>query len=149
MTDRGTYELTVPALLENIPVILKFTKGILNELGFNKHDSFDVQTAMDEACINIVNHGYDESGEICIKLHNRVADIVISIESHGKPFDPETAAKPDLTSSVSERKIGGLGVYLIHQLMDEVSYNSIDNVNTLTMIKNKMSDIKNYKRGNI
>ncbi|MBF0518728.1 MAG: ATP-binding protein [Nitrospirae bacterium] len=139
MPDSDNYELTISAVVENIPVILKFTKGILNELGFNKHDSFDVQTAVDEACINIINHGYEkeESGDICIKVNNSADAFVISIQSYGKPFDPETAAKPDLTSQVSERRIGGLGVYLIHQLMDKVSYHYSDNVSTLTMIKHR------------
>ncbi|MEO5357540.1 MAG: ATP-binding protein [Nitrospirae bacterium YQR-1] len=136
------HNLTVSAVAESIPAILKFTKNILITMGFDKHGIFDVQTAVDEACINIINHGYEkgQNGTIDIKVKKTEAGFVIVIQSRGKPFSPESVVQPDLTSSVSERRVGGLGVYFINQLMDKVSYECEDGLNTLTMRKYRNSD---------
>jgi serine/threonine-protein kinase RsbW len=65
-------------------------------------------------------------------------ELIITMRDHGLPFDPASVKPPNLTADLSERQIGGLGVYLMRKLMDEVRYESLrDDGNLLTLVKRK------------
>jgi anti-sigma regulatory factor (Ser/Thr protein kinase) len=61
--------------------------------------------------------------------------MVITLRDRGKPFDPASVPAPDMHLPLHERRIGGLGLHLIYQLMDDVRFEFRDGVNTLTMVK--------------
>jgi serine/threonine-protein kinase RsbW len=83
----------------------------------------EVQTAVDEACTNIIKYAYsNQGGSIGVSCQLQGNDFTVTITDRGKPFDPGTVPPPDLKSDLDSRRIGGLGIYLMKELMDDVSY---------------------------
>jgi serine/threonine-protein kinase RsbW len=98
---------------------------------------YAIQVAVDEACSNIIEHAYGGQGHGNIKCTCRILGdrLVIELQDDGCPFDPAKVPKPDLEAKLSDRAAGGLGVYFIKQLMDDVQFKSTaqeGNVLTLT-----------------
>ena len=96
--------------------------------------------AADEASTNIIEHAYDgvSDGKLEIDCEIISGELKIIMRDWGKPFDPTSVPEPNLNADLSERKIGGLGMYLMRKLMDEVSYESSPETgNTLMMVKRK------------
>jgi serine/threonine-protein kinase RsbW len=99
---------------------------------------YSIQLAADEASSNIIEHAYAGVGDGKIEIDCSISETELKIvmRDHGKSFDPSSVPEPNIKADLSERKIGGLGMYLMRKLMDEVSYESSANVgNVLTMIK--------------
>lgn len=98
----------------------------------------NLNLSLDELITNIVSYGYRDTDEheIRITLTDPDGSLVVVLEDDGMEFDPFTAAPdPDLESDVEERPIGGLGVYLVKTLMDEVAYERTDGRNRITLIQ--------------
>ena len=97
----------------------------------------EVQAAVDEACTNIIKYAYGEArGIITITCSTRDNNFMVSIKDKGKPFNPSSVPLPDLKADVNHRKIGGLGIYLMRNLMDDVTYDfDPKSGNTLVMKK--------------
>jgi len=129
--------IEVESKLENIPVIINFITDTLDGLAVDPAIIFKVQLAVDEACTNVIKHAY--SGQIgIITLTCELLDdnLVITIKDKGKPFDPRSVPPPDLEADLEQRKIGGLGIYFMQKMMDNVSYEfSPEEGNKLTMRK--------------
>lgn len=101
---------------------------------------FQIKLVVEEIGTNIVKYGYDEDGDsdIRITLTSEADTLTMEIIDDGKPYDPFTEAPPpDLDSSVPERPIGGLGVYLVQKLMDGAHYRREDGRNIVTLIKHR------------
>lgn len=137
--------LILDANLSNISTIHNF----VDEVGREHH--LDVQTlhalhiVMGEACTNVIVHAYKSQGGP-LQIHVEVQDncIWILIRDWGLAFDPSQVPVPDVTATLENRPLGGLGVYLIRQMMDDVIYDfDAELGNTLTMIKRtgKASDL--------
>jgi anti-sigma regulatory factor (Ser/Thr protein kinase) len=96
-----------------------------------------LNVALDEAVSNAINHGYDTGvrGEIAVRLRRAADRVEVEVEDDGRPFDPLQAPPPDLTVPLERRPVGGLGIHLIKNLMDEVSYARRDGRNVLKMAK--------------
>ncbi len=117
------FELEVESEMENLPVINDFVSGALAELGVDPANTYKVQLAIDEACTNVIKHAYSgEAGPLALVIELVGTDLIITIGDIGKPFDPGTVPPPDLDADVEQRRIGGLGIYFMKTLMDEVSY---------------------------
>lgn len=129
------------AKFEYLDEIREFVGRVARAGGFSEREIYNIQLASDEAASNIIEHAYagvsDGYIEISCEVKNGVMTIILV--DHGIPFDPSEVPAPDLTADLSERKIGGLGIYLMRKLMDEVHYKAepAKNRNTLTMIKRK------------
>jgi len=117
-------------------VIADFISRSMSQLGIEA-GVFEVQTAVDEACTNIIEYAYSaEGGIITITCEMQDDDFVVTIRDKGKPFDPSSVPPPDLEADLDKRKIGGLGIYLMRKLMDDVSYSfDAEKGNTLLMRK--------------
>jgi anti-sigma regulatory factor (Ser/Thr protein kinase) len=130
-----------PAKFEYLDEIRDFVGEIARKGGFGNKDVYNIQLATDEAASNIIEHAYEgvSNGVLELICGFKDAAIVIVLVDHGEPFDPSEVPMPDLKADLSERKIGGLGIFLMRKLMDEVRYDSqpSKNSNTLTMIKRK------------
>ncbi len=96
-----------------------------------------VNVVVDEAVSNAINHGYDAGahGEIVVRVCRGADGVLVEIEDDGRPFDPLQAPPPDLTLPLEQRPIGGLGIHLIRNLMDEVTYARVGGRNVLKMVK--------------
>ncbi|MFO7727311.1 MAG: ATP-binding protein [Desulfonatronovibrio sp.] len=93
-----------------------------------------IELILEEVLLNIINYAYTESQAGTIRAGCALFDrnrFVIRIIDQGKPFDPSSSPDPDTTLSIEERGIGGLGIYLVHQLSDKVSYQRVDGQNIL------------------
>jgi serine/threonine-protein kinase RsbW len=129
------YETSVDCEIKSIPVILDFVGEVLDILGFDKRFSFDVKVAVDEACTNIISYSCEGADKIDISIAKDIRDFVVAIKNYGKPFDPDTAAAPDIESPLEQRRVGGLGIFFMKQLMDKIDYEHKDGLNVLTMVK--------------
>ena len=92
--------------------------------------------AVDEACTNVVRHGYrGRAGFIEVVVTGNLREFTIEIRDQGESFDLRNVKSPNLKMYVETRKRGGLGVFLMNQLMDEVRYRGATDGNILTMSK--------------
>lgn len=133
----GNREITVPAKADEIPVILDFIEETMRSSGFDMKKIMEVQLAAEEACTNIALYAYGErEGDIHIVAH--IGDTFrLTIEDYGTPFDPTKREAPVIKSSAEERPVGGLGIHLIKNYVDELSYEFKDGKNILRLVKNK------------
>lgn len=133
--------LQFAAKFEYLDEIREFVGTIARRGGFSDKDVYNIQLATDEAASNIIEHAYEGVSDGVLELScGMLGDTIkIVLIDHGEPFDPGSIPMPDLKADLSERKIGGLGIFLMRKLMDEVHYDSHPetNSNTLTMIKHK------------
>ena len=95
-----------------------------------------VNLVLEELAMNTINHGHDGGlHQISITFSSTDDALVIDILDDGKPFDPLTDAPiPNVNAPINERPIGGLGVYLVRKLMDEVTYRREEGRNHLTLV---------------
>ena len=128
------------AKFEFLDEIRDFVGEIARKGGFGDKDVYNIQLATDEAASNIIEHAYADipDGVLDLSCGMQQNFIKIILIDYGLPFDPSAIPMPDLKADLSERKIGGLGIFLMRKLMDEVHYEpKEDKSNILTMIKYK------------
>jgi serine/threonine-protein kinase RsbW len=133
------WKLTVDGRFENLATIADFVIKAARVSGLNEKTIFEVQMAVDEACANVIEHGYEEEkrGEIALCCELTEGDFVVTIRDHGQPFNQEAVPPPNLTASLAERQESGLGLYFMRQLMDEVRFRFDAEGNELTMVKRR------------
>jgi serine/threonine-protein kinase RsbW len=131
--------VTFPAKFEYLDEIRDLVAEEARRGGFNEKEIYSIQLAADEAASNIIEHAYKGVIDGLIELNCEMKEdkIVITMRDHGKPFDPNKVKQPNLKANLSERQIGGLGIYLMRRLMDDVAYKSSSSGNLLTMTKRR------------
>lgn len=126
------------AKFEYLDEMREFAGQAAQDAGLSVEQVYAVKLAVDEACTNIIEHAYgvEIGGDIeCTCMADRTC-IKIILRDHGKQFDPTLAPDPDLTLELENRPIGGLGVFLMKTLMDEIHYEALgESGNLLTMVK--------------
>ncbi|MFN2119211.1 MAG: ATP-binding protein [Anaerolineales bacterium] len=130
---------TFPSDVQYLDQVREFVGGIARAAGFSEKGIYAVQLAADEAASNIIEHAYGGRTDRKFRLHCEVQGdhIVLTFFDRGESFDFTNVEEPDITANLSERKIGGLGIFLMHKLMDEVEYKVAKSGNFLTLIKRK------------
>lgn len=131
-------ELLVKSSTDNLAMIREFTKDAASESGFSEEIAGKIMLAVDEACTNIIKHAYKHSpdGNIHISIKFENTKLIVSITDEGAHFDPNSVPEPDLREYYKQKRIGGLGMYLMKKMMDEVKYYSInENKNRVVLIK--------------
>jgi serine/threonine-protein kinase RsbW len=120
-------ELKVKSKTDNLSVIRDFISSKAFQAGIAAEAVDNIMLAVDEACTNIIKHAYQSypEGEIIIKVEYDNDKFTILIIDYGKTFDPTTVPKPDLKKYYQEHKVGGLGMYLMRTLMDDVKYTTV------------------------
>lgn len=116
--------LTIAAELDALAAISAFVRAGLEHAGFDERGSWQVQLAVDEAATNIIQHAYPATSPGSIDVSWWFDDATFSVELRdtGQPFDPATVPRPRIDAPLEERDGGGLGLYLIDQLMDTVAF---------------------------
>jgi serine/threonine-protein kinase RsbW len=134
----STYRITRAAYLESLRDFREFIKercakvpGVTNEI------LYDVQLAVDEACTNIITHGYQDlnPGSIILDLEVEPDKLTVSITDFGHSFEPSSAPIPDIQAPLEERELGGYGLFLIRQTMDEMDYRVTEDGNKMILTK--------------
>jgi serine/threonine-protein kinase RsbW len=133
-------EFTFESRLDNLPKIAEFVTEAMKRFGIGKlKDIYAVQLSVDEACTNIIQHAYPNKNEGKIEIQCLLSsegnNLTVNIVDWGKPFDPTVVSKPDIESSLDERKVGGLGIFFVKKFMDEVKYERCLDRNLLIMVK--------------
>jgi serine/threonine-protein kinase RsbW len=129
-------ELSVGGRMSDLPEILAFVETTCEAAGVSPELFFDLQLAVEEASTNVIEHAYDgKGGDLLIVFQTSGHDMVITLRDHGRPFAPEAVVAPDMSLPLTKRRIGGLGMHLMFQLMDAVQFDFAEGVNTLVMIK--------------
>ena len=131
------FSVKITAELKNLTEIYHFVETTGATLDLETTAIYDLQLAVDEAVTNVIVHGYrGRRGNIELKIEQEKDTIVVRLCDEAPPFDPTTVPPPNLTTPLEERALGGLGVYLIQQVMDEVSHRvTAKGGNELTLIK--------------
>ena len=130
--------LTLPNDINTIPQLNEFIDTVCEELEIDMALAMSLNLAMEEAVVNVMDYAYPEGteGEVDIEAIADEAQLHFTISDSGKPFDPTAKEEVDTTLSAEERPIGGLGIHLIRQLMDNISYERKDGKNILRLSKN-------------
>lgn len=124
--------------LDNLPDMMESIRSRLREAQFGAKEISHIELASEEALVNVMKYAYKgEPGEIDLSCHILgPKQVVVEIRDWGVPFDPtKQIGQLDMTSSLDEREIGGLGVYFMFQMMDDVKYVREENANVLKMSK--------------
>ncbi len=132
-------ELVVPATIEELPHVQEFVTGQLEEINCPMKIQFQIELAVEEIFVNIVNYAYrPEIGEAAIlcEVTEDPLQVIISFLDHGKPFDPLKRQEADTSVDALEEREGGLGILLVKKNMDDVSYRYEDGKNILVIRKN-------------
>ena len=131
-------EIDVEARRENLPQVIGFADAHLEKAGCPVKSQKEIELAIEEIFINIATYAYAPgAGNATIRMEvtGEPKTAVITLKDQGKPYNPLEREDPDVTLSAEERRIGGLGIFLTRQLMDELEYEYTDGSNILTMRK--------------
>lgn len=130
-------QITAKAELNSLPRVLELISQTAREMGMGPGPCASLELAAEEIFVNIVNYAYpDEPGDVtvrCSLADDGLFEIVFS--DQGAPFNPLAAADPDISSDLAHRQIGGLGISLVREFSDRVSYARQDNRNHLIIGK--------------
>ena len=129
--------LTLPNEIDAISEMSIFIDTICEELGFDMMTTMNLNLAIEEAVVNVVNYAYPKGtyGEVNLDVQADNQKFTIVIRDSGTPFDPTKQKEVDTTLSAEERPIGGLGIHLVRQIMDKISYQYTDKQNILKLEK--------------
>ena len=123
--------------IEEISRMSEFLEEISQEHGVSMEHAFNINLAIEEAITNVIMYAYpkDEEHEITLSVRHIDNRLIFKLIDTGKEFDPTVQPDADVTLSLEERPIGGLGIFLIRKIMDTVKYRRVDDRNVLTMVK--------------
>ncbi|MBQ0072969.1 MAG: ATP-binding protein [Prevotella sp.] len=122
--------------VSEVPQLGEWIEIIGEELMLPMPAVFQLNLALEEAVVNVMNYAYgEEKGQpVILDMEAEGDTLTFILSDNGAPFDPTAAEDPDITLSAEERGIGGLGIFLVKQLMEEVHYERENEQNKLTMI---------------
>jgi anti-sigma regulatory factor (Ser/Thr protein kinase) len=129
--------LSLRADLGDLAAVREFVARIGADLGLDADVIYDLQLAVDEACANVINHGYGgQAGRIDVTVEPAEEGVQVVVRDWGGAFDPHVVHTPDVQAPLEERRLGGLGLFLMRKVMDDVSFAfDAERGNTLRMVK--------------
>ncbi len=132
-------ELTLEARVDSLPQVLAFVDEYLESLDCSMKVQMQIDVAVEEIYVNVASYAYaPKTGSVTITLETEDAprSVTITFTDSGVPYDPLAKEDPDVTLSAEERKIGGLGIYMVKKSMDKMLYEYKDGHNILKIVKN-------------
>ncbi|MDD4998658.1 MAG: ATP-binding protein [Syntrophales bacterium] len=127
--------IRVPACMESLHTLQAFVVSCLASQGIGAARLREIELAMEEILVNIFRYAYpDRDGEVEVacRLENG-GRVLVEVADRGIPFDPFSRQDPDLKAGIEERKVGGLGVFFVKQLVPMASYRREGERNILTI----------------
>ena len=133
MSDQSN--ISLEARLENIARLQAFVRTFCSDNAVDGEVAHSFTLAFEELMANVVNHGQvgDRRHRVDITLSLRDGSLVGSFMDDGAPFNPLNAPMPNLSARIEDRRVGGLGLHLIREMMDDVSYARETDRNHLVM----------------
>jgi serine/threonine-protein kinase RsbW len=132
------HRITRAAYLESLNEFREFLKQHLAAApGVTEEVLYDVQLAVDEACTNIITHGYAglDPGSIILDLEVHPRHLTVTITDFGHSFEPDSTPIPDVDAPIEERELGGFGLFFIQQSMDEMDYQVTEDGNKMILTR--------------
>ncbi|MEJ2732369.1 MAG: ATP-binding protein [Anaerolineae bacterium] len=116
--------LRVKARLENVPLAIDCVAKLAQKVGLDKRTLYEIQLAVDEACANVADHAYrgEEPGDMEVSCYLENQLFTIRVRDWGRGFDPDSVVIPDVDAPLEERTLGGLGLFIVRQVMDYVQF---------------------------
>ena len=139
------YKLKIPSITENLQLIREFIIKVAEKAGFDRERQEQIALAVDEACTNVIKHAhkFDSRRMIDIQIFVDEQKIRITITDKGRGFDVSRIKDPDLKKFARESRHGGLGIYLIKTLMDDVQYQFTPGVKNQVQLTKYIETTKN------
>lgn len=130
--------VTLPGKLASLYIFIDFVTSCARDQGFGSEKISEIELALEEVLVNIIKHAYKECGidgdiEITCNIDD-AGSLFIEIADSGTPFDIFSAREPDIFADIDERQIGGLGIFFVKKLMDDVRYRRENDRNILTLV---------------
>lgn len=131
-------EIRITNNLDEIGTLAEFIEELGAELSLSMETTMHINLALEEAVSNIIMYAYpqEEAHDIILKTSATGSQLIFLLTDNGLSFDPTSAPEVNLDIPAEERQIGGLGIFLIRRIMNEVTYQRLDGENHLTMKKN-------------
>ena len=138
----GILELSLVNDLREIGAAAEKVDAFCEAQGIAAPVAYAVNLSIDEILTNTISYGYDDDAEHRIDLTFRVdgETLVVTIVDDGRPFDSSAEREPDFDATIEERALGGLGLFLVQQMMDEMSYERRDDRNVITLRKSTVGE---------
>jgi serine/threonine-protein kinase RsbW len=139
---RRTVEARLPSRFESIRSVSDMVIKYARRARLDEQEAYLCKLAVDEACSNIIRHAYggDPAGEFVVAIRIAAGVCEIQLTDYGEPYDPQEIPPPAMGSTIEEAQPGGLGLYLIRSVMDEVHYTPGPQGNRLVMVKRRCPD---------
>ena len=131
-------EITVDATIDNVQTITDFVDERLEEMNCPVKAQMQIDIVIDELCSNVARYAYsDRTGKVTVRVDtvDKPMKVWLTFTDEGVPYNPLAKEDPDITLSAEERKLGGLGIYMVKKMMDEFRYEYKDGKNIVTVCK--------------
>jgi anti-sigma regulatory factor (Ser/Thr protein kinase) len=133
--DGGILEQLFVADVGQTPAVIDFIAGHADRWGLHPKRLMQLELAVEEAVVNICLYAYEvPPGELLVRICPGEKSFVVELVDEGVPFDPLDVEEPDLRAAVEERAVGGLGIFLVRRVMDEVAYHRDGSRNVLRLV---------------
>jgi anti-sigma regulatory factor (Ser/Thr protein kinase) len=129
--------IQIASRIEDMKLVASKVEAFGRDNGLPQSAVNDLNVALDEIIINVISYGYSDAADhtIEVALSYDGKDVTAVVTDDGKPFDPLQAPPPKLGTSLKTRRIGGLGIHFVRNLMDQCSYSRSNGRNELTLRK--------------
>ena len=133
--------MRMKAVLENVPRAIECVTEWAQKAGFDERTLYEIQLAVDEACANVVDHAYQgaDPGDIEVSCCLDDQILTVQVRDWGTGFDLTGVADPDLDAPLEERTLGGLGLFLVRQVMDDVQFRSDPELGNELMMSKRLN----------
>ena len=133
----SSHHLTLKNDIGQVSLLPAFVEDAVKASGLNPEVTDSLTLAIEEAVVNVIDYAYPEgvAGEVDIDAATTDKALIFTITDKGKPFDPTSRGEVDINAGVEERPIGGLGIHLVRQIMDDVRYERRVDKNVLILTK--------------
>lgn len=124
--------------LDEVSLLAEFVEDLCAELDLSAETTMNINLALEEAVANVIMYAYPsgERHEMLLKVTSSPTQLVFLLADNGISFDPTKVEDVNIMLPIEERPVGGLGIFLIRSIMNEVSYQRLDGTNHLIMKKN-------------
>ena len=130
-------ELTFKNEEQELNRVAEFMETVCDELQLDMHVAMKIQVAMEEMVTNVIFYAYPEgtSADITLTAESDSKEVTFVLSDTGKPFDPTAKEDADIEANPMDREQGGMGILIVKNIMNEVSYERLGDTNQLTMKK--------------
>lgn len=130
-------ELTFKNEEKELNRVAEFMEGVCDELQLDMHVAMKLQVAIEEMVVNVISYAYPKgsSADISLSVEADDKELTLVLSDSGVPFDPTAKDDPDLDVNPMDRQQGGMGILIVKNIMNEVSYQRLGDTNQLTMKK--------------